>query len=53
VTVGGFPMAPTAWSDTAITFTMPNMGTASGPWDVKVTTDEGAKSTVKSFTFRP
>ena len=27
VTVGGFPMAPTAWSDTAITFTMPNMGT--------------------------
>jgi len=46
-------MTPKAWSDTSITFSMPNMGTASGPWDVKVTTDGGAKSSVKPFTFTP
>ncbi len=51
VTIGGFPLAPTSWSDTSISVTMPDMGTALGAWIIAVTTAEQAATNPATFTF--
>jgi hypothetical protein len=51
VTISGFPLTVTAWSDGAINVTMLNAGTALGAWNVKVITAEDANSNVLPFTF--
>lgn len=42
VTVGGFDATVKSWSDSAITFTMIDVGTSVGEWPVRVHTAEGA-----------
>ena len=51
--VGGFAQAITGWGEKGITFTMFNAGSATGPWNVTVTTGEGAVSVPGTFTFVP
>ena len=51
VTIGGFPLVQTAWSDTSITVNMPDMGSSLGAWNIVVTTAEGAATNAAPFTF--
>jgi hypothetical protein len=51
VAIGGFALTPTSWNDTTIKVTMPDMGSAMGPWNVVVNTAEWAATNTKPFTF--
>ncbi len=51
LTISGFTLTPLTWSDTSITATMINAGSATGPWDVKAVTRESARSNAAAFTF--
>jgi hypothetical protein len=51
ISISGFALTPTSWTDTAITVTMINVGTSLGPWDVKLVTHETARSNLMPFTF--
>lgn len=51
VSIAGFPLTVTSWTDTAITVTMLNAGTQLGFMNVKVLTDEQAWTNAAPFTF--
>jgi len=51
VHLAGFSLNVTAWSDTAITATMFNAGSMTGPASLKVLTAEGAWSNAATFTL--
>lgn len=51
VTLAGFPLTVTSWSDTAITVTMLNAGSQLGFMNAKVLTAEQAASNTMPFTF--
>jgi len=51
VSIAGFPLTVTSWTDTAITVTMLNAGTQLGTMNVKVLTDEQAWSNAVPFTW--
>jgi len=50
--ISGFPTQTSSWSDTEMEFVMPDLGTASGVWQVQVTTAEGARTNPLGFTFQ-
>lgn len=51
VLVGGVEATVGSFSDTSVTFTMPNMGAATGGWNVLLYTGEDARSNYGTFTF--
>ncbi len=51
VHVGGTGVTPTSWSDTSVTFTMPQVSDSVGSASITIVTPEGAKSNSLQFNF--